>query len=135
MTQRLSRREFLGSAGAAAVLPRIRASAVTRSPSAASDQPAQASSKTRIVDMHVHFDDKRANFIPDLLQLSDRLNLTACSRTRSILSVMLPLLCAEVLSSCVIVRSSSHQGATLRTTGIVIDFPGLVDWMTLISPT
>ena len=55
MTQRLSRREFLGSAGAAAVLPRIRASAVTRSPSAASDQPAQASSKTRIVDMHVHF--------------------------------------------------------------------------------
>src|SRR5882762_11231147 len=79
MTQRLSRREFLGSA--AAVLPRIRVSAVTRSPSAASDQPAQASSKTRIVDMHVHFDDKRANFIPDLLKLSDRLNLTACLLT------------------------------------------------------
>ena len=81
MTQRLSRREFLGSAGAAAILPRIRASAETRSPSAASDQPAQASSKTRIVDMHVHFDDKRANFIPDLLKLSDRLNLTACLLT------------------------------------------------------
>src|SRR5882762_7539587 len=79
MTQRLSRREFLGSAGAAAVLPRIRAE--TRSPSAASDQPAQASSKTRMVDMHVHFDDKRANFIPDLLRLSDRLNLTACLLT------------------------------------------------------
>ena len=81
MTQRLSRREFLGSAGAAAILPRIRASAETRSPSAASDQPAQASSKTRIVDMHVHFDDKRTNFIPDLLKLSDRLNLTACLLT------------------------------------------------------
>jgi hypothetical protein len=38
-------------------------------------------------------------------------------------------------TDCVIVRSSSHQGATLRTTGIVIDFPGLADWMTLISPT
>src|ERR1700694_2937601 len=81
MTQRLSRREFLGSAGAAAVLPRIRASAETRLPSAASDQPARASSKTRIVDMHVHFDDQRANFIPDLLKLSDRLNLTACLLT------------------------------------------------------
>ncbi len=81
MTQRLSRREFLGGAGAAAVLPRIRASALTRLPGAASDQSAQASSKTRIVDMHVHFDDKRANFIPDLLKLSDRLNLTACLLT------------------------------------------------------
>src|SRR6266851_3593888 len=81
MTQRLSRREFLGGAGAAAVLPRIRASALTRLPGAASDQSAQASSKTRIVDMHVHFDDKRANFIPDLLKLSERLNLTACLLT------------------------------------------------------
>jgi hypothetical protein len=34
-----------------------------------------------MVDMHVHFDDKRANFIPDLLRLSDRLNLTACLLT------------------------------------------------------
>src|SRR6267143_3745324 len=90
MTQRLSRREFLGSAGAAAVLSRIRASAVTRSPSAASDQPAQASSKTRIVDMHVHFDDKRANFIPDLLKLSDRLNLTACLLTPLPTAKLLP---------------------------------------------
>src|SRR3984893_17577695 len=81
MTQRLSRREFLGSAGAAAILPRIRASAETRSPHAASDQPAHVSSKTRIVDMHVHFDDRRANFIPDLLKLSSRLNLTACLLT------------------------------------------------------
>ncbi len=31
--------------------------------------------------MHVHFDDKRANFIPDLLKLSERLNLTACLLT------------------------------------------------------
>jgi len=82
MTQHVSRREFLGRAGAAAVLPRIWATAETLSPNAAaSGQPAQASSKTRIVDMHVHFDDKRANFIPDLLKLSERLNLTACLLT------------------------------------------------------
>src|SRR5713226_5938982 len=82
MTQHVSRREFLGRAGAAAVLPRIWASAERRSPSgAASDQPAQGSSKTRIVDIHVHFDEKKPNFIADLLKLSERLNLTACLLT------------------------------------------------------
>ena len=35
----------------------------------------------RIVDMHVHFDEKNPNFTSDLLKLSDRLNLTACVLT------------------------------------------------------
>jgi len=35
----------------------------------------------RIVDMHVHFDEKNPKFIGDLLKLSDRLNLTACLLT------------------------------------------------------
>jgi hypothetical protein len=37
--------------------------------------------------------------------------------------------------SAVIVRAASDQGATFRTTGMVIDFPGLANSMTLISPT
>jgi hypothetical protein len=35
----------------------------------------------------------------------------------------------------VIVYAASYQGLTLRTTGMVIDFPGLANSMTLISPT
>jgi hypothetical protein len=35
----------------------------------------------RIVDTHVHFDEKNPNFLGDLLKLSDRLNLTACVLT------------------------------------------------------
>jgi predicted TIM-barrel fold metal-dependent hydrolase len=35
----------------------------------------------RIVDMHVHFDEKNANFISDFLKVSERLNLTACLLT------------------------------------------------------
>jgi len=35
----------------------------------------------RIVDMHVHFDEKNPDFISDLLKLSERLNLTACLLT------------------------------------------------------
>jgi len=35
----------------------------------------------RIVDMHVHFDEKNPNFIRDFLKVSERLNLTACLLT------------------------------------------------------
>jgi uncharacterized protein len=81
MTQQVSRRQFLGGASASAMLSRLWTSPETRSPSAAALDQRRASSKTRIVDVHVHFDDKKANFIPDLLKLSDRLNLTACLLT------------------------------------------------------
>ena len=83
MNNSLSRRKFLSTAGAAAALPgwstMLRGAHEADSFSnAASDSPA---SSDRIVDMHVHFDEKNPNFIGDLLKLSDRLNLTACVLT------------------------------------------------------
>jgi len=38
-------------------------------------------SADRIVDMHVHFDEKKPGFLDDLLRLADRMNLTACLLT------------------------------------------------------
>lgn len=35
----------------------------------------------RIVDIHMHFDEKNPNFIADLIKLSERLNYTACLLT------------------------------------------------------
>lgn len=35
----------------------------------------------RIVDIHVHFDEKNPNYIADLVKVSERLNLTACLLT------------------------------------------------------
>ena len=35
----------------------------------------------RIVDMHVHFDEKNPEFLDDLLKLANRMNLTACLLT------------------------------------------------------
>lgn len=84
MSDSLSRRKFLGSAAAAAALPGWSALLpgdlhnAHPSDKEASDPPA---SSDRIVDMHVHFDEKNPNFISDLLKISDRLNLTACVLT------------------------------------------------------
>ena len=78
--KRLSRRGFLGTASGAAVTSSAR-SLVESSPfgplyPGAVDQPAG-----RIVDMHVHFDEKKPGFLDDLLTLADRMNLTACLLT------------------------------------------------------
>src|SRR5437016_13538337 len=35
----------------------------------------------RIVDMHVHFDEKNPGFLDDFLKLANRMNLTACLLT------------------------------------------------------
>jgi len=35
----------------------------------------------RIVDIHVHFDEKNPGFLDDLLKLADQMNLTACLLT------------------------------------------------------
>ncbi len=40
-----------------------------------------AAAADRIVDIHVHFDEKNPNYISDLLKVSKRLNLTACLLT------------------------------------------------------
>ena len=84
MNNCVSRRKLLGNAGAVAALQGW--SALFRGnlhnldsfANAPSDSPAISE---RIVDMHVHFDEKDPNFISDLLRLSDRLNLTACVLT------------------------------------------------------
>src|SRR5215467_3029036 len=84
MGNRLSRRKFLRGAGVAAAVPsgidllrRIPSNALPF----ANELPASSGTADRIVDMHVHFDEKNPNFIGDLLKLSDRLNLTACVLT------------------------------------------------------
>ena len=87
MNNSLPRRKFLGNAGTAAAavalpgwstLLRGNLGKADRLANGASDAPAMSD---RIVDMHVHFDEKNPNFISDLLKLSDRLNLTACVLT------------------------------------------------------
>ena len=84
MSNPVSRRKFLGHAGAAATLPSwstlFRGNLQNFDPS--STRPSESpGTPDRIVDMHVHFDEKNPNFIGDLLRLSDRLNLTACVLT------------------------------------------------------
>jgi len=82
MTNRVSRRKFIEAASAAAISSRPAAVAEKLSSSLPySEQSPSPSSQTRIVDLHVHFDDKKPNFLFDLLKVSDRLNLTACLLT------------------------------------------------------
>ncbi len=84
MHRLFSRREFLIAAGTAGAVSLTRdAPATPRAGvilpgvlSDASDKVAQ-----RIVDMHVHFDEKNPNFIADLVKVSERLNMTACVLT------------------------------------------------------
>ena len=83
MQQPFSRREFLIAAGA---------SAVSLSQNALYDTPCRhylpgdlsptlEKPSDRIVDVHIHFDDKNPNFISDLVKVSNRLNMTACVLT------------------------------------------------------
>jgi len=84
MNNPLSRRKFLSSAGAAAALPGWLNALPGTTHNAASfgdeTQPNPEASE-RIVDMHVHFDEKNPNFISDFLKVSEKLNLTACVLT------------------------------------------------------
>ena len=81
MTNPVSRRKFLRAVSAVAAVPSAFAfSAGVPSPGF---RTSDTSAKTadRIIDVHVHFDEKNPNFIADLLKLSDRINLTACVLT------------------------------------------------------
>jgi len=80
----LSRRKFLGSAGAAAAIPGcwdLLRGAPRNAVSLGDGAAAAPGTADRIVDMHVHFEEKNANFISDFLKVSERLNLTACMLT------------------------------------------------------
>ena len=79
MFERISRREFLKGAGAAATA--IPLSGKPAAEARRSDEFSQTSDNNRIVDIHVHFDEKNPNFIRDLIIVADRLNLTACLLT------------------------------------------------------
>ncbi len=79
-----SRRKFLGAATAAAVIPGAwHVVEAFRSNKVLPGEEKASSSKAagRIVDMHVHFDAKKPNYIDDFLKVSNRLNLTACLLT------------------------------------------------------
>ena len=84
MGPRISRRGFLRTAGGTAVAIPLEA---TGSPATEAFQLAEhtttasAPSNDRIVDIHVHFDENKPNFIQNLVTLAERMNLTACLLT------------------------------------------------------
>jgi len=81
ISRELSRRKFLGSASAGALACsgwRFGAARFSILTSPGGEAAASDPKSSRIVDMHVHFDEKNPNYIGDFLRISDRLNLTAC---------------------------------------------------------
>jgi len=84
MNRRFSRREFLIAAGTVATASVSQESSAT--PGASVIPPerlsdAREKGAQRIVDMHVHFDEKNPHFIDDLVKVCERLNMTACVLT------------------------------------------------------
>jgi uncharacterized protein len=77
-----SRRNFLASTAAAAMLPAapFRGFA-TMEQASEREKGASGRPNGQVVDIHVHFDEKNANYIEDFLKASDRLNLTALMLT------------------------------------------------------
>lgn len=82
MTTRISRRNLLKAAGAAASAIPLNAIGNPTAEAFLLDEHAASSAMSdHIVDMHVHFDEKNPNFIRDLVALAGRMNLTACLLT------------------------------------------------------
>ena len=79
MTTILSRRNFLVTVTAAVPLGAM-GTQVARA-FAGGQPPSGPSPSDRIVDIHVHFDEKIPTFLDDFLRISDKLNLTACMLT------------------------------------------------------
>jgi uncharacterized protein len=83
VSRSFSRRDLLKATTVAAAVNALRrSSALSFAASTLSQRMLADLKKTdRIVDIHVHFDDKNANFVEDLLKVCNRLNLTACVLT------------------------------------------------------
>jgi len=83
MRHPFSRRQFLTAAGAAAVS--FSQDALTTPPASVilpgGFSPTLEKPSDRIVDVHVHFDEKNPDFIGDLVKVANRLNMTACVLT------------------------------------------------------
>ena len=79
MRNSVSRRGFLTKAAGAAALANLSSSSLLNAlvPQGSAD----SRSDSRIVDCHVHFDDKNTSFIEDLVKVCNRLNRTACLLT------------------------------------------------------
>ena len=81
MGSRMSRRGFLRAAGSAATAIPLGSIAGSASEEFRLDEHSAASASNRIVDIHVHFDEKNPNFIRDFVAVAERINLTACLLT------------------------------------------------------
>jgi uncharacterized protein len=81
MGSRMSRRGFLRAAGGAATAIPLGSIAESASEEFRLDEHSPASASNRIVDIHVHFDEKNPNFIRDFVAVAERINLTACLLT------------------------------------------------------
>ena len=83
MDAQISRRGFLRAAGGVATaIPLGSIGGTAREGAQIQDDSATAAGTTsRIVDMHIHFDESNSNFIRDLVALAERINLTACLLT------------------------------------------------------
>jgi uncharacterized protein len=79
----ISRRKLLGSAAVSAVLttsPFLDTFQATQ-PASGDERHSLNGPESRIVDVHVHFDEKNPAYLEEFLQVSERLNLTACMLT------------------------------------------------------
>ena len=83
MGSRISRRRFLTVAGGVATAIPLGSvgDATGEQPGSQEHAATPSNHPDRIVDMHIHFDEKNSNFISDLVTLAQRINLTACLLT------------------------------------------------------
>ncbi|HJS99813.1 MAG TPA: amidohydrolase family protein [Terriglobales bacterium] len=82
MCAQFSRRGFLKTVTAAATALPLQTLGGSAAEALSFEEDSTAPAKdTRIVDIHVHFEENNPNFIRDLLKVADRMNLTACLLT------------------------------------------------------
>jgi len=81
MQHPFSRRQFLATISAAGAVS-VSSGAIAATAGTPPDpMVAYGEEADRIVDMHVHFDEKNPNFVDDLVKVTEPLNITACVLT------------------------------------------------------